>query len=81
MGSRPSAPPNPTAKDVQKQDPVLLLLDKKKTFDMLEKQLEKSDDMMRDRSRSNAQPSLTVPPNADETGSRSPRGFRHRLQT
>jgi hypothetical protein len=30
MGGRPSAPPNPTAKDVQKQDPVWLLLDKKK---------------------------------------------------
>ena len=30
MSGRPSAPPNPTAKDVQKQDPVWLLLDKKK---------------------------------------------------
>src|SRR5262245_34254692 len=30
MGGRPSAPPNPTAKDVQKQDPISLLLDKKK---------------------------------------------------
>ena len=30
MGGRPGAPPNPTAKDVQKQDPVWLLLDKKK---------------------------------------------------
>src|SRR5689334_4296309 len=30
MGGRPGAPPNPTAKDVQKHDPVWLLLDKKK---------------------------------------------------
>jgi hypothetical protein len=30
MGGRPGAPPNPTAKDVQKHDPVWLLLEKKK---------------------------------------------------
>jgi len=30
MGGRMSTPPNPTVKDVQKQDPVWLLLDKKK---------------------------------------------------
>ena len=39
MGGRPSAPPNPTAKDVQKQDPVWLLLDKKKKLKLDKNQI------------------------------------------